>query len=543
MRELAGMTGCLIVDGPTIAKWQHKALKNAVDRGFRVNTVLRCENTEVVRNLQKHFGYYALVGITRHGRRQQPTPWSDLVAEDVEVLDFQADRDGAWQRLPTSVAKWVEQGRPDVVIKFGMGLLKGASDLAVPGGVLSYHHGDPARYRGRPAGFWELVEGADAIGAMVQQIGDRLDAGRVVAIGHSKVLPHSYRGTLDRAYDNSAHLLAKALVNVRNGVVLDWPTDGKNCRLPRNRVVAGFVTRLVIRKLRRLLYGATTEKAWRVAIAEPIEIGGHRAQYSLQLSEAESIGPPSGCSIVADPVPSHRGLLCEAVDRRSGRGTIWRWADGRWSRVDTSLLGHGHLSYPFSLEVGSETFVLPEMAQVGPQVMAQLQNDRVIAATTLKGLEAERLVDPTVVARDGRWWLFAGRPGSAAELLFLWSADDVQGPYVAHPANPIVMDPGCARMAGGFLEADGQLCRIGQDNSGSYGNGVVVSRVTMLDRSGYVEQKVMRIDVQGASGPHTLAMDGQQLCFDYYVDRRSIGAGMRRLAAVVGRVSARTARS
>jgi methionyl-tRNA formyltransferase len=77
--------------------------------------------------------------------------------------------------------------------------------------VLSFHHGAPAGYRGRPAGFYELLEGADHLGVMVQRLSNRLDAGNVLAYGAVKVHPQTYRRTLDGAFASSTHLLDKAV--------------------------------------------------------------------------------------------------------------------------------------------------------------------------------------------------------------------------------------------------------------------------------------------------------------------------------------------
>ena len=69
----------------------------------------------------------------------------------------------------------------DAIVKFGLGLLRVPDRTVLPIPILSFHHGDPGAYRGRPAGFWELIEGASFVGQVVQILRNRLDAGRVVA--------------------------------------------------------------------------------------------------------------------------------------------------------------------------------------------------------------------------------------------------------------------------------------------------------------------------------------------------------------------------
>ena len=77
----------------------------------------------------------------------------------------------------------------------------------------------------------------------------------------------------------------------------------------------------------------------------------------------------------------------------------------------------------------------------------------------VRGLEAFRIIDPTVLFHAGRWWLFGELPATATDLLWLWSATDVAGPYEPHPDNPIVMDVARAHSAGPIIVADGRLFR------------------------------------------------------------------------------------
>ncbi len=90
-----------------------------------------------------------------------------------------------------------------------MGLLRVPSGLACP--ILSYHHGDPREYRGRPAGFYELMNGKTAVGQVVQVLSETLDAGEVVAFAETKAHAHSWQRTMAEAYRASPLLLAAAV--------------------------------------------------------------------------------------------------------------------------------------------------------------------------------------------------------------------------------------------------------------------------------------------------------------------------------------------
>src|SRR5690606_29504407 len=112
------------------------------------------------------------------------------------------------------------------------------------------------------------------------------------------------------------------------------------------------------------------------------------------------------------------------------------------------------------------------------------------------------------------------------------SRESLFGPYKPHPGNPIVVDPGSARMAGAFVCDGSRLYRPGQNNAYGYGDGVSLMEVTELSPDAYRERHVRSFAVDDARGPHTLNRQGDRLVFDYYVDRFSLGAGFRRLLAL-----------
>ena len=53
----------------------------------------------------------------------------------------------------------------------------------------------------------------------------------------------------------------------------------------------------------------------------------------------------------------------------------------------------------------------------------------IVGSQAVRRLEAFRIIDPTVLFHAGRWWLFGGLPTTATDLLWLWSATEVAGPY------------------------------------------------------------------------------------------------------------------
>jgi hypothetical protein len=103
--------------------------------------------------------------------------------------------------------------------------------------VFSFHHGDPSQFRGRPAGFYELLENADRSGIIVQRLSNELDGGEVYAFAESKLAHHSYKETALTFYGLSKYRLRKALINYQGNRPIPKRKGGKNYRLPSNLTV------------------------------------------------------------------------------------------------------------------------------------------------------------------------------------------------------------------------------------------------------------------------------------------------------------------
>lgn len=120
------------------------------------------------------------------------------------------------EEFPDRIIAEVED--TELTIRFGFGILKGDILGASKYGVLSYHHGDLRKYRGRPAGFWEILEGEEEVGITVQRLSETLDGGEIAAfsvidISESTSLPQVHK----RLFEASPPLLPEAVRAVEQG--------------------------------------------------------------------------------------------------------------------------------------------------------------------------------------------------------------------------------------------------------------------------------------------------------------------------------------
>lgn len=214
-------------------------------------------------------------------------------------------------------------------------------------------------------------------------------------------------------------------------------------------------------------------------------------------------------------------VIYEHLQHFSGRGHICSVplegiASGVTPRVE--ICAPHHLSYPSTVVDGNQTWCIPEAADSGRVVLyAWLPAARVWQRST--AILEHPLLDPTVVRKDHRWYLFGVAPNeSSNSLLRLFLAESLTGPWSEHPISPIKIQTGAARSAGAFFEYHGSLYRPSQANHKGYGCELRINRVMHLTPDSYLEIEQARVvpdrDSTYPSGLHTLALFGKYAVVD-----------------------------
>ena len=536
------MRAVLIVDKDVpLAQWQTQALSEAMNQGLSIGLIAVCNDDRKITYQFKHAGYYALAIISRKFMAMnKPTLRNALNFETIPRIYFDSEWEGAWQRIPNHIAN--EFAGFDVAIKFGMNLLRDPDALPLKFGVLSYHHGDPERYRGRPAGYYEMRDGEYVQGIIVQTLSNVLDGGRILARGFAPVAKHSYARTLDTAYRAGVPLLQIALRNLSLDRDIELKTLGPNFRLPNNLSIIKFVSRMVAKKFSRLSYGLFREKRWLVGrLTAPINASGHNL---ISQHHIEPVQPPNGYTFAADPMRASDGTaFCELLNGKTGLGEIARWTGSEWKFLQGTHFT-AHASYPFLVNHDGVTYMLAEVASASSPTLWQLTDDltQVVNQIPLQGLTEERLIDTTLYLHHGVWYLFAGHEQTGLYELELWHAPNLFGPFTKHPSSPIAIDPRGARMAGGIVVQGSAIYRFGQDCSQGYGRRIITHQIVELSADAYEEVHAGSITCESSFGPHTISfgpagvlMEDQLAWIDYYNEVWSVTAGVKRIKAMLSR--------
>ena len=512
----------LILDNGKTTAWQETALKKIT--GHEIAVIYNCTNSMTKKRPIKHFLYYVLniLFIKNELTKKQSSSFVD--ADGINTINFESEYNGNWQVLPADIIESINSEKLDAVIKFGMGLLTVPDKEVMATPIISYHHGDPDQFRGRPAGFYEILKRADHIGVIIQQLTNALDAGPILAYSESKIHRHSYKKTIMGAYAISPDMLGKALRNLELGQPINKKSDGDNYRLPGNLTALWFIIKLATNIIKRLFYGAFMEKRWQVSVTDKITLSQNDLRLDIDSGNSLKIDRPY--TFYADPFwLDGDTILVEALCKSTGKGALLQIDSDNTIKLTS---GEQHFSYPQAISHEGKTYLLPEVCSWRAPALFLLEEGKLSSPQPLSGLEDERVIDPTYCMHEGVHYIFGGRKNHDQNILYLWHSTDFFGPYHEHPDSPISCTPNGSRMAGNLVGVDGNLLRFGQNSADDYGNGITVFKIKQLTPESYIEEFSMKIDLNKAKGPHTLNFNENSMLYDWYKERFSFLAGWRR---------------
>lgn len=542
-------------NGRSFPEWQANAIRSIVDvPGATIEMlIVRAARDPRRRRIGRvvtdwrHliWNLYNKLVVERRSRASRSVDLSSLLG-DATIIECEPVRIGRFgEGLAGEDLAKVRSADLDFILRFGFGILKGAVLEAARYGIWSFHHGDERQYRGQPPAFWEIVDGSPSVGAILQRLTDRLDAGIVLHRGSFRATAHSYRRTRDEVLLGSSDFAAIAvrqLILGQTELVTDEPssTTAAVRRSPGNLTMLRFFVKQAVRFARSQWTGVVNTSQWTVGVGNlPIS-----SVLSEDLGEIDWVDERPG-GYLADPFPDPTGrtsiVLVEDYDFALHRGVISA-LDPIGDRSLRAVLDAGvHASYPFLFEHHGEIYCTPETYEAGEVRLYRAvdwPDEWELVATLIEGRE---VLDPTIVHHGGRWWLFCTLAGPYSNTkLHVFHADSLHSEWAPHPLNPVKTSVVGSRPAGTPFLHDGVLHRPGQDSSVSYGGGIVVHRIDALTPERFEEVEVARVRPPGrqryATGLHTVSsfgermvVDGRRDTFSLVASRREVGARLRRL--------------
>lgn len=393
-------------------------------------------------------------------------------------------------------------------------------------GVWQFFFGDWARYRGESEGFWEIVDNSDVSTAILAQLQEDPDEVRILVSG--SIRSHSNRpaATIRTLHRLAVHWPRQVCLKLLDGATgcLESAPVRASAPARRRRMPArlAFTARAAARSLRDQFRQLTAHEQWNIGVLDaPIEsLLESRAPLNPRWLQS-----PRRREFFADPIGIvHDGrpmIFCEHLDYRGGRGRIRAFEAAAPAYVHAVDIGPPvHLSYPYLIEDGGSLYCIPESCGANEVALYSVERfpDRWRRVATL--ISGIPLIDVTPFRYEERWWLAASLPaprGANCEL-YLYYADALAGPWQPHAANPVKVDIRSARPAGTPFWKDGSFYRPAQDCSGTYGQRVVINRVSRLTRRCFEEEPAAFVEPPRTgvyrAGLHTVSALGEKTLID-----------------------------
>lgn len=249
-------------------------------------------------------------------------------------------------------------------------------------------------------------------------------------------------------------------------------------------------------------------KAW--------SIGIYTGQSPFRLIPAPGIeNPVLSCSDVtdvpakflADPFMVRRDgiwyMFFEVLNKETDKGEIgFATSDNGfdWTYQQIVLAEPFHLSYPYIFEYDDEFYMVPETLQAAAVCLYKAKD------FPRRWCHVGRLVkgscaDPSILYFEHRWWMFACSTPYQHDTVRLYFADSLMGPWIEHPASPIVQgNKRNARPGGRVLVLNDKIIRFTQDCIPTYGIQLRAFEISELTTGSYAEKENQQSPILCASG-------------------------------------------
>ncbi|MFC3880925.1 hypothetical protein ACFOSV_12085 [Algoriphagus namhaensis] len=423
--------------------------------------------------------------------------------------------------------------KPDILIRLGFRILKG-DILKIPAlGVWSFHHGDNLVNRGGPPCFWEVLKGWETTGSVLQILSEKLDDGKVIYRSWSRTDPLSVHRNANKVYWKSLYFIPRNLERINQVGIAQWKvecekweansTNDVTLKPPGNLEMVGLGLSHLAKTLKRKIKENLNKEVWQ------IWLGSNAGNSIADLKSLKLLPNPKG-SYLADPfLVEEQGatyLFVEQFDyaKRKGFISFARLTKRKAFEFELALEEDFHLSYPFLFKEDGKWYMLVESSSsksLRLYVANEFPSKWKLAKTWFEGKE---MYDPTIVKKDGLFWLFVNeKPHSGAssfdELCLYYSEDLLTGDWISHPLNPIVSDVRSSRPAGNLFIENGTWFRPAQDSAKHYGHHIRIQKIVFWDKENYSEQtfKIISADWSpGLMGTHTINFSKNWLVLDSF---------------------------
>ncbi|QVV68733.1 formyltransferase family protein [Synechococcus sp. LA31] len=436
--------------------------------------------------------------------------------------------------LSESDIKQIQEHNLDVVIRANSGILCGDILSVAHHGVISYHHGDPSRFRGSYHGFWEAYNKASSIGFVIQRLTETLDAGNILYQGNIAATPFYALNKLRITAKSFpfillvlSHLSSKQQTSITGDSTINiFPYKYSTCPsfYDQSRYIVSNLNFLFL-KILSILFGQRRE--WNI-------LTGKCSHNNILLANGQLITNPPG-TFLADPYnfffKNNHYILVEQYDYSKKRAhiSLMHCSNGEINNSITPLIVEPfHISFPRLFQFAGHFYLtLESCSKPGLRIY---KADEFPFSWKLYSVAQSHLylADPIIVEENSTWYLLANIDSACigdhdSELFVFYADNPLSDTWSPVPGNPQIFDSRIARNGGLFRFGD-TLYRIGQEQSSTtYGAAFTLSSIDLLRHdTPYDESYVTRVGptfMPGTTGIHTLTLADNQYVADVLITK------------------------
>ncbi len=426
------------------------------------------------------------------------------ILEDIPAYEVVPNKKGISNYFSDDDVDIVRKYNPDILLRFGFGIIKGEVIKVPELGVWSFHHGDNDVNRGKPAGFWEVMEQWDVTGATLQILNNSLDGGKVIQKVFTQTDTTSVARNKSRLYSAALYMVPDTIREINHfGKDYFWNKVENNnsigfyskplYTIPGELKMMSFLFSHASRIIRRVLKRKIRKTHWSILYKKRKSKKG----FTKEMRKLSEIKQPNDLSF-ADPHLAEKDgktfMFFEAFsDKKKGRIKCLEFMkNGDVSDPVTVLEQPWHLSYPFVFRQKDNYYLIPESAEnrtIDLYKAVDFPYNWERTTTLMSGVAA---YDTTLFYHDDTWWMFTtikrNEFCSSDDTLFLFYSDDVFGEWKSHPENPVSCDIRKSRCAGPVFSYNGRIYRPSQNSSSGYGGEISFNEIITIAKDSYKEK-------------------------------------------------------
>ena len=479
----------IMVNRMELYPWQIKVYEELINTGLAecCIVILRDTADSPPRNIYKKISDKNLL-FEQYKKRAlnnslyKPTPFPPIGS--IPVLKANVIQSGkAYESLEEHDIKTIENLNLDFIFRFGFGILKGKVLDVARWGIWSFHHGDEQEFRGGPPGFWEIYKNASMQGVILQQLTERLDAGKIILKRNYSIVKHSYTENVTKLFQASADMPAQALRMIDSDVLDPVnPTPVKTkapiYHYPTNFQFGIFLIKIFLKKWKFRFNKLFRQENWVIG-------------YSENDNNYRYIAAPKDGEYYADPFTfksnNKNYIVAEHYSYEDKKGRIVLINPGS-NHIKTVLEKEHHLAYPYIYPEANEIYMMPEEGNSG-ELNLYKWNSGTEDFSFITTILNKPAIDASILKHKAQYFLFASLKGELPnEKLMIYFSDNLEGPYQAHPCNPVKITPAGARMGGVFINQDGRILRPSQYSVNYYGEKIIFWEIKELSVTNYMEE-------------------------------------------------------